>query len=51
VTVDDHAELISFKGFGKTFVIKAGDLRAATDINLAIPQARRSSTCGSNLSS
>ena len=34
----DHAELITFKGFGKTFSTKAGDLRAATDINLAIGQ-------------
>ncbi len=38
MTVDDHAELISFKGFGKTFATKAGDLRAATDIDLAIRQ-------------
>jgi NitT/TauT family transport system ATP-binding protein len=38
VTVANHAELISFKGFGKTFVTKAGDLRAATDIDLAIRQ-------------
>ncbi|MGZ3341216.1 MAG: ABC transporter ATP-binding protein [Reyranella sp.] len=34
----DHAELITFKGFGKTFSTKAGDLRAATDINLTIGQ-------------
>jgi hypothetical protein len=39
VTVANHAELISFKGFGKTFVTKAGDLRAATDIVLAIRRA------------
>jgi NitT/TauT family transport system ATP-binding protein len=38
VTVANHAELISFKGFGKTFATKAGDLRAATDINLVIRQ-------------
>jgi hypothetical protein len=40
VTVANHAELISFKGFGKTFVAKAGDLRAATDIVLAIRRVR-----------
>jgi hypothetical protein len=40
VTVANHAELISFKGFGKTFVTKAGDLREATDIDLAIRQGQ-----------
>ena len=38
MTVANHAELISFKGFSKTFVTKAGDLRAATYIELAVRQ-------------
>jgi ABC-type nitrate/sulfonate/bicarbonate transport system ATPase subunit len=40
VTVANHAELISFKGFGKTFITKGGDLREGTDIDLAIRQGQ-----------
>lgn len=32
------AELIRFENFGKTFITKAGELRAATNINLSVRQ-------------